>query len=39
MKAVFSFIMAVFTALSSFGSEMSFAAVEELFTDAVSLLV
>ncbi len=39
MKAVFSFIMAVFTALTGFGSRMSFAAVEELFTDAVSLLV
>lgn len=39
MKSVFSFIMAVFTALSSFSSEMSFAAVEELFTDALSLAV
>ena len=39
MKAVFSFIMAVFTALSSFGPEMSFATVEELFTDALSLAV
>ena len=39
MKAVFSFIMAVFTALSSFGPEMSFATVEELFTDAISLAV
>lgn len=39
MKAVFSFIMAVFTALSGFGSEMSFATVEELFTDALSLTV
>lgn len=39
MKAVFSMIMAVLTALSSFGSDMSFAAVEELFTDALSLAV
>jgi len=39
MKAVVSFIMAVFTVLSNFSGEIGFAGIEEIFTDALSLLV
>lgn len=39
MSSVISFVMAVLTALSGLFGEIGFAGVEEIFTDALSLLV